>query len=236
MFVLFASFALAAVFLIVLPGPDTAVVLRSIVRGGRAEGARTALGVCCGLALWVLAAAAGLSVLLSASRTAYDALKIAGAIYLGWLGVRTLMTLHAGDPADVSGSAAGAAAGAAAEAAAVTGSGVGSGSPTTGTAAGTGRARRAGFWPGLTTDLLNPKVGVFFVTFLPQFIPHTAPVTPYTLLLGGLYIAGTAAWFALLVHLSATVGDWLRRPRTQRRLQRVTGVALLAFAVGLLVE
>ncbi|MEO7126260.1 MAG: LysE family translocator [Nakamurella sp.] len=231
MFVLFASFALAAVFLIVLPGPDTAIVLRSIVRGGRAEGAWTAFGVCCGLALWVLAAAAGLSVLLAASRTAYEALKIAGAIYLGWLGIRTLLATRRTHKAAVAGHDADRATGVHPPRATP--------SPRTRRTRRTGRTpriRRAGFWPGLTTDLLNPKVGVFFVTFLPQFIPHNAPVTPYTLLLGGLYIVGTAAWFALLVHLSTAVGDWLRRPRTQRWLQRVTGVALLAFAVGLLVE
>jgi threonine/homoserine/homoserine lactone efflux protein len=203
------SFAVAAAVLIVLPGPDTTVVLRAIARGGRGAAARTAAGVCCGLVVWLVVAAAGLSALLAASRTGYEALKIAGALYLGWLGARTLWALrrraaaHADEPL---------------------------GEPDT------RRLRRSGFVLGLATDVLNPKVGVFFVTFLPQFIPHHAPVTAYTLLLGALYIAGTAAWFALLVCLAARLGTWLRRPATQRWLQRVTGVALLGFAVGMVTE
>ena len=203
------SFFVAAAVLIVLPGPDTTVVLRAIARGGRGSAARTAAGVCCGLVVWLVVAAAGLSALLAASRTGYEVLKIIGALYLGWLGARTLWSLRRppGTPDDAE--------------------------PHPDPAGG---FRRGGFVLGLATDVLNPKVGVFFVTFLPQFIPHHAPVTPYTLLLGGLYIAGTAAWFALLVRLAAQLSGWLRRPATQRWMQRVTGVALLGFAVGMVTE
>lgn len=205
------SFAVAATVLIVLPGPDTTVVLRAIAGGGRGAAARTAAGVCCGLVVWLVVAAAGLSALLAASRTGYEVLKILGALYLGWLGARTLWSLRHRDSAADDGES---------------------------TSAPGGRKRlgHSGFVLGLATDVLNPKVGVFFVTFLPQFIPHTAPVTAYTLLLGALYIAGTAAWFALLVRLAARLGKWLRRPATQRWMQRVTGVALLGFAVGMVTE
>jgi threonine/homoserine/homoserine lactone efflux protein len=205
------SFAVAAGVLIVLPGPDTTVVLRAIAHGGRGTAARTAAGVCCGLVVWLVVAVAGLSALLAASRTGYEALKIGGALYLGWLGLRTLWTLRRGS---------------------ATPHGV---EPDT-EPAPRGNIRRGGFVLGLATDVLNPKVGVFFVTFLPQFIPHHAPVTAYTLLLGALYIAGTAAWFALLVRLAARLGRWLRRPATQRWMQRITGVALLGFAVGMVAE
>lgn len=206
------SFALAAAVLIVLPGPDTAVVLRAIAGGRRGAAARTAAGVCCGLLVWLVVAVAGLSALLAASRTAYEVLKVIGALYLGWLGARTLWSLRhrpGAQPADGT-------------------------EPVAGT--GRGRPRKSGFVLGLATDVLNPKVGVFFVTFLPQFIPHHAPVTAYTLFLGGLYIAGTAAWFALLVRLAAQLGRWLRRPATQRWMQRITGVALLGFAAGMVAE
>jgi threonine/homoserine/homoserine lactone efflux protein len=204
------SFAVAAAVLIVLPGPDTTVVLRAIAGGGRSAATRTAAGVCCGLVVWLVVAVAGLSALLAASRTGYEVLKVVGALYLGWLGARTLWSLRH-RPASPEG----------AEPA----------------AADPGRRfPRSGFVLGLTTDVLNPKVGVFFVTFLPQFIPHHAPVTAYTLLLGALYIVGTAAWFALLVRLAARLGQWLRRPATQRWMQRVTGVALLGFAVGMVAE
>lgn len=210
MIVALLSFGLAAVVLIVLPGPDTTVVLRAIVRDGRYGAALTAAGVCCGLLLWLIAAAAGLSALLAASRTGYDVLKIAGACYLAWLGVHTLVARRRhGAPTEFDGDRADAA------------------RPV---------SRRRGFVLGLTTDLLNPKVGVFFVSFLPQFVPHTESVAGFTVLLGALYIAGTAVWFAALVRLAARVGDWLSRPRVRRWLERATGTALLGFAASLLAE
>lgn len=218
------SFAVTAIVLIVLPGPDTTVVLRAIARNGRAGGVHTAAGVCCGLLTWLLAAVAGLSALLAASRGGYDALKLAGAVYLGWLGVRTLLASMrarsdsgatdvetSGTPAVSNGSA-------------------------TGARPGRSPFARGGFLIGLTTDMLNPKVGVLFVTLMPQFVPHGEPVTRFILLLGALYIAGTAMWFMLLIRLAARIAAWLRRPHTQRWLERVTGVALLGFAVGLVID
>lgn len=215
-------FAITACVLIVLPGPDTAVVLRSIVRDGRPGAVRATVGVCCGLLVWLVAVAAGLSALLTASRVGYDILKIAGAVYLGWLGVTTiaqslrrprLLGATAGLP--------------------------GAGSPGPAAAAATGPMRplrrRAGFSAGLTADLLNPKVGVLFVTLLPQFAGH-GHVLRAIVLLGVLYIAGTAIWFAILIQLTRFIDGWLRRPRTQRWLHRVTGIALIGFAAGLLAE
>jgi threonine/homoserine/homoserine lactone efflux protein len=197
------SFTLAAGLLVLLPGPDTMVIVRSIVRGGRRRGLATVLGIQTGLLLWITAAVLGLAALLRASEVAYTVLRVVGAVYLVWLGVQSLRARGMRPDERPTGR-----------------------SPLGGT----------GYWAGLLSNVLNPKVGVFFVTFLPQFIPHHAPVTAYTLLLGALYIAGTAAWFALLVRLAARLGQWLRRPATQRWMQRVTGVALLGFAVGMVTE
>ena len=88
------SFTLAAVVLVLLPGPDTLVVVRSLVRGGRRAGIRTAAGVLCGLTVWVVAAVLGLSALLRASEVGYEALKIVGACYLVWIGVQSLKALR----------------------------------------------------------------------------------------------------------------------------------------------
>ncbi|WP_278262435.1 LysE family translocator [Nocardia sp. AG03] len=87
MFAAVLSFTLASVVLVLLPGPDTLVVVRGLVRGGRAAGIRTAAGVLCGLAVWVGAAVLGLSALLRASEIGYDVLKLVGACYLVWIGV-----------------------------------------------------------------------------------------------------------------------------------------------------
>lgn len=72
------SFTIAATLIVLLPGPDTLVVVRSLVRGGRRDGLRTVLGVLCGLLCWVVTAALGLSAVLRASEDAYLALRIAG--------------------------------------------------------------------------------------------------------------------------------------------------------------
>src|SRR6185437_4431450 len=84
------AFTIAAALIVLLPGPDTLVVLRNLVRGGRSSAVRTVLGVLSGLTVWVVTAALGLSAVLRASQQAYLALRIAGAVYLLWLGIQSL--------------------------------------------------------------------------------------------------------------------------------------------------
>jgi len=79
-----------AAIVIAVPGPDTALTVRNTLAGGRARGVSTALGVCSGLCVWTLAASAGLAAVVTASQPLFDAIRIAGALYLVWLGVQTL--------------------------------------------------------------------------------------------------------------------------------------------------
>jgi RhtB (resistance to homoserine/threonine) family protein len=81
-------FLAIAVLLIVIPGPDTAMVTKNALVGGRRSGILAALGVSIGLTIWTAAAALGLAALLHASEVAFDALKIAGAVYLAWVGIQ----------------------------------------------------------------------------------------------------------------------------------------------------
>jgi len=99
------TFTLAAVVIVLLPGPDTLVVVRSLVRHGRLRAVLTVGGVLTGLAVWVAAAALGLSALLRASENGYTALRVVGAVYLVWLGVRSLRARSVGgaDPLLVDG-------------------------------------------------------------------------------------------------------------------------------------
>jgi threonine/homoserine/homoserine lactone efflux protein len=80
-----------AVVVIITPGQDTALTVRNTMRGGRGAGVRTAVGVVCGQAVWVIAASAGVAALLVASEPAFVALKIGGSIYLVWLGAQSLL-------------------------------------------------------------------------------------------------------------------------------------------------
>ncbi len=196
-----AAFTLAAVLIVLLPGPDTLVVVRNLVRGGRRLAFRTVLGVLSGLMVWVVTAALGLSAVLRASHDGYLGLRIAGACYLIFLGARSLRSSGAQslEPAGP-------------------------------------RKLRTGYPAGLLTDLLNPKVGVFFVTFLPGFIPHGEPVGYVSLLLGAIFIVLTGIYFVLLLAASKPVLRWLETTHIRRRLDRCTGLVLIGFGLRLALE
>ena len=147
-----AAFTVAAVLIVLLPGPDTLVTIRSIVRGGRSSGMATAGGILVGLTIWICVAALGLAAVLRASEVAYAVLRIVGACYLVWLGVQSLRAMRRGAPA------------------------VRRPRPA--------RAARHRLRGRAHTNLLNPKVGVFFVTFLPGFVPSGYPVGATSLLFG----------------------------------------------------
>jgi threonine/homoserine/homoserine lactone efflux protein len=196
-----AAFALAAALIVLLPGPDTLVVVRGILRGGRSRGVATAAGNLLGLAVWVAAAALGLSALLRASHLGYEVLRIAGGAYLIWLGIASIRLRSA--PRAV---------------------------------AERRDLRGTGFLAGVVTNLLNPKVGVFFVTFLPGFVPHGYSVGWTSLLFGAIFVAETAAYWVLLLSLASRVTRWMNEPRIRRRLDATTGAVLIGFGIRLATE
>jgi threonine/homoserine/homoserine lactone efflux protein len=197
------TFALAAALIVLLPGPDTLVVVRNLVRGGRRTAMLTVAGVLSGLTCWIVAAAFGLSAVLRASHDAYLVLRIVGAVYLVWLGIQSLRARSVTVPAEAP-------------------------------------VRRGllgrGYGAGLATDLLNPKVGVFFVTFLPGFVPSGAPVGTTSLVFGAIFVVETAIYFAVLLLLAGRVTGWMNHPVVRRRLDRLTGAVLIAFGARLATE
>ena len=198
------AFIGASVLVILIPGPDTLVVLRNIVLHGRRAAALTAAGVLTGLTLWALAASLGVTALLRASHDGYLALRLVGAAYLLLIGIQALRSRVLGQPLDV-------------------------------------RAPRAsivgrGYRAGLTTDLLNPKVGVFFVTFLPAFIPRGDPGALVTAALGGLFVLETALYFAVMLLFVNRLLGWLGNDRIRKRLNRATGLVLIGFGLRLAAE
>ncbi len=205
-----ATFTLAAILIVLLPGPDTMVVLRNLIRGGRPTAFRTVLGVLSGLTIWVITAALGLSAVLRTSHDAYLVLRIVGAAYLLWLGVQSLRS----------------------RAVVMDASSI--------TAEQATKRRRSltgsGYPAGLATDLLNPKVGVFFVTFLPGFVPHGYPVGLMSLILGGIFVILTAAYFAALLAISGRVTSWMSTAHIRRRMDRTTGVVLIGLGLRLALE
>jgi threonine/homoserine/homoserine lactone efflux protein len=193
------AFSLAAALIVLLPGPDTLVVLRELMRAGRRRAAQTVAGVLCGLAVWVGAAAFGLSALLRASHTGFVVLKIAGGAYLIWLGAQSLRLRRLAEPSQR-------------------------------------RLLGRGFVAGFATDLLNPKVGVFFVTFLPGFVPHGYSVGAVSVLFGAIFIAETALYFAVLLAVATPVTRWLGDAHIRRRMDAATGAVLIGLGIRLAVE
>ena len=92
------------------------------------------------------------------------------------------------------------------------------------------------FTTGLLTNLLNPKVGVFYVSFLPQFVPEGVAVAPYILLLGAIHVALGLAWFTSLILATRPLANFLRRPRVVQSCDRLTGGMFIAFGVGLALQ
>ena len=94
----------------------------------------------------------------------------------------------------------------------------------------------AAFLKGALTNALNPKVGVFYVSFLPQFVPSGAPVGPFVLLLGVLHVILGLVWFACLIGLTRPISTALRRSGLVQALDRLTGGVFIAFGVGLAIH
>jgi threonine/homoserine/homoserine lactone efflux protein len=191
------AFAAVAALVTITPGIDTALVLRAAVGGGPRAAMVAGAGVCTGVLAWGALTAVGLAALVEASPTGYDVLRLCGAAYLLWLGIRTWR--DAGELGD---------------------------HPASG----------RWFRTGVINNLLNPKVAVFYVSFLPQFVPEGAPVLPTSLLLAGIHAVEGILWFALLAGATARLRVLLARERVRRAVQRVTATVLVGFGVRLVLE
>ncbi len=198
------SFAAVAGLLTIIPGLDTALVLRAAVTAGRRRAFATALGIGTGTLIWGVAAATGVSALLTASHLAYTILRVAGTIYLIYLGGVALWRLRSRR-----------------------------------TAAPVVDDRRVdgGLWRawarGTATNLLNPKVGVFYLAMIPQFVPHGVPSLPMGLLLALVHNLEGLLWFSVLICGAHAARTWFARPSVKRAMEAVTGAALVGFGMRL---
>jgi threonine/homoserine/homoserine lactone efflux protein len=204
------AFAGIAAIANLVPGLDMMLVLRTSVSGGRRAGLMAALGINTGCLAWGIATAAGLSVLLAASHVAFDVVRVCGAAYLTWLGCSALWhsrkRAHP-EPDD--------------------------GDADEGPEPATPPGRFAAFRSGLGTNLLNPKAGVFYMSLLPQFIPHGAPVFGTTLLLTLVDIAELSVLYVVISGTAAAIARRIGRTSFRRRMEQISGVVFLGFAVSL---
>lgn len=196
------GFAIVAGLMTITPGLDTALVLRAAVTGGTRAGYATGAGICVGLLVWGVAAAVGVSALLTASQLANDILRYAGAAYMVYLGATFIWKRRRGQSQAASADIVG--------------------GETT---------MREHFRRGLLTNLLNPKIGVFYVAVLPQFLPHDTPGAISGLVLASVHVLESLLWFSLLILGSAVMRTQLQRPAVQIWTDRITGGVLIGFGV-----
>jgi len=200
-----------AVFLLnVTPGPDTAYIVGRSVAQGRAAGVMSSLGVSAGCCVHALATAFGLTALLAASPIAFSIIKYAGAAYLVWLGLRMILTTFRPGPGEGT---------AAAPAPADT----------------SARGLRALFMQGFLTNVLNPKVILFFLSFFPQFVdPKAGHQAAAFLVLGAIMIVMTTIWNTLVAWLAGTLTRRVSEaPRLKCWLDRVVGTAFIGLGARL---
>jgi threonine/homoserine/homoserine lactone efflux protein len=182
-----------------------AVVTRNALAHGRRGVLLTTTGIMTALAIWVTATAFGVSALLRSSAELLFVLKLVGAAYLAYLGMRTLIESRR-RPADLLANAP--------------------------PPAPSHAIYRQGFLSALT----NPKLGAFFVTFLPQFVTPGQEVLPRLLELG--LIFGGIGWVWMNVYglLVTRIRQVITAPRVRQWMDRVTGVVLLGFGARLAIE
>ena len=204
------AFLIASGLLTITPGLDTALVLRTAAIGGERRAIAASVGICLGLLTWGFSASVGLGALLNASRVAYNILRVASACYLVFLGCR--MFFRSGlafvQSADFS----------------LADKAVKADGP------------RRWFVRGLLTNLLNPKVGVFYVTFLPLFIPAGVNVVAFSMLLAGIHVIEGIGWFAVLIAAVRPLSLWLRDARVAKTFDRITGAVFVGFGLRLLFD
>lgn len=208
-----ALFALTVLVLNATPGVDLLLTISRTLQHGVRGGLAAAAGISAGCVIHAIGAAFGLAALLAASAGAFDALKLLGAVYLAWLAFGMWRNaLRPADPAAAPASSAGGALGTPAEPVALS----------------------VLFSQGLLTNVMNPKVAIFFLALLPQFIAAEAPdKTLAFLALGVWFVAQSAVFLAALVLLVAPLRRWQPTPGLLRTMQGASGLLFAGLALRL---
>lgn len=199
-------FVLMSILLIILPGPDTGLTTKNTITFGKKGGYKTVWGITSGLILHTLAAVFGLSAIIVKSALFFSIFKYVGAIYLIYLGITSLWSLTKKKAMAPDHEVE------------------------------TKYKNTSVFRQGFLTNVLNPKVAVFFLTFLPQFLtPGTNPLFQL-FLMGMTYTALTIIWFLFYVYLIDSISVWMKKPSTQWAIQGISGLVLVTFGIKLAME
>ncbi|MCC2679099.1 MAG: Lysine exporter protein [Pseudobdellovibrio sp.] len=183
------------------------MVLRSAIDGNRTLLVATISGICLGLLVHATLSSVGLSAILQTSPHLYSALKIAGAAYLIYLGGKALYESYLANATTL-------------------GAGDGAALPVK-------KSAVSEFRTGLMTNILNPKVAVFYVTFLSQFINPQENIFLQSILLSGGHILMSIVWLMLIGVFVGYFKPQLEKPQVRRVIETITAIALIGFGLRL---
>jgi threonine/homoserine/homoserine lactone efflux protein len=201
------AFSLIALLLTLAPGPDTFLVIANTSAGGFRRGFATVLGIVSGGLFYVLLIGCGLVRFLVYSPAVFHTVKLAGACYLLYLGWGALRAALRRP--------------------------VQAAAPPAATPA---RSIRASYLQGLLTNALNPKIAVFYLAFLPQFLNPGDPVVLKSALLIGIHYFEGLVWLSLLAYSVGRLGRFLARPRVRRTIDGVLGLTMMGFGAKLALD
>ncbi len=205
------AFAGLCLLLSITPGPDTFLVLRiALNRAG--AGVAAAAGSAAAALVWAALVGVGLAAIVEQSAEVFRWLKVAGGLYLVYLGVSSFLktrkatqAAHSGDNQAIEGA----------------------GAPLP-------YSRLAGFGAGALSTLLNPKVGLFYLAVVPQFIPHGGNTLATAMVLGGIEGLIGFSYLSVVAVVAYKAMKWLRRPKVNTTMERASSGILAALGVGVL--
>ncbi|PEB50092.1 lysine transporter LysE [Bacillus pseudomycoides] len=198
------TFIVTSILLILSPGIDTALVTKNTITFSTKGGLLTALGIASGILVHTIATGLGLSLLLMQSAKLFVIIKVIGAVYLIFLGISSFKNSNQ-DHVRVGKS----------------------------TVTSSYDVFSRLYRQGILTNVLNPKVALFFLTFLPQFTNTTQSFFPQALLLGLIYSGLTLGWFICYISIMKLFRTWILKPAVQRIMERITGVVLICLGLKL---
>ncbi len=199
-------FLAVAVLVLITPGPDMALVTRNALSRGRSAALMTAIGVEVGLLGWTLASAVGLAAVLRTSALLFTVVKLAGAAYLTYLGIRTLVSLRTSSEPPVN--------------------------PTPRRRLPEGTP----FQQGVLSNLLNPKIAVFFTSLIPQFVQPGSHAVAKSALLAGIFVVMGFFWLAGYALFASAAGGLMGRAGVRRAMDAITGTVLVGLGVRVALE
>ncbi len=204
-------FTVASTIMAITPGNDTILTIKNSLAGGQKAGFATALGIICGCLVHASFSALGISIILVKSALLFESVKLIGAAYLIYLGGRGLWILWQTRKSDTD-------------------------NPAVEHPNGLTKTAKRAFVEGLLTNILNPKVAIFYLSFLPQFISPNDPVLGRSFLLAGIHQLVGTIWLSCVIMFVSRLKSVITLSSVRRRLEALAGAVLIAFGVKLALE